>query len=34
VRRAIERLTGGTPPSGTIPAADQTAAPETQQKAE
>ena len=33
VRRAIERLTG-TPPSGTIPAADQTAAPETQQKAE
>ena len=34
VRRAIERLTGGTPPSGTIPAADQSAAPETQQKAE
>ena len=34
VRRAIERLTGGTPSSGTIPAADQTAAPETQQKAE
>ena len=34
VRRAIERLTGGTPPAGTIPAADQTAAPETQQKAE
>jgi AsmA protein len=34
VRRAIERLTGGTPPSGTIPAADQTATPETQQKAE
>ena len=33
VRRAIERLTGGTPSSGTIPAADQTA-PETQQKAE
>ena len=34
VRRAIERLTGGMPPSGTIPAADQSAAPETQQKAE
>ncbi|MET0873770.1 MAG: AsmA family protein [Pseudolabrys sp.] len=34
VRRAIERLTGGTPPSGTIPAADQSAAPEAQQKAE
>ena len=34
VRRAIDRLTGGTPPAGTIPAADQTAAPETQQKAE
>ena len=33
VRSAIERLTG-TPPSGTIPAADQSAAPETQQKAE
>jgi AsmA protein len=33
VRRAIERLTGGTPSSATIPAADQTA-PETQQKAE
>ena len=32
VHSAIERLTGGTPPSGTIPAADQT--PETQQKAE
>jgi len=31
---AIERLTGGTPPSGTIPAAEQTAPPETQQKAE
>ena len=34
VRRAIERLTGGTPSSGTIPAADQTATPETPQKAE
>jgi AsmA protein len=34
VRKAIERLTGGTPSSGTIPAADQTAAPETQQKSE
>ncbi|MFY9684615.1 MAG: AsmA family protein [Pseudolabrys sp.] len=32
VHSAIERLTGGSPPSGTIPAADQT--PETQQKAE
>jgi AsmA protein len=31
---AIERLTGGTPPSGTIPAAEQAAPPETQQKAE
>ena len=31
---AIERLTGGTPPSGTIPAADQTGTPETQHKAE
>jgi AsmA protein len=34
VRRAIERLTGGTPASGTIPAADQAATPETPQKAE
>jgi AsmA protein len=34
VRSAIERLTGGTPPSGTIPAADQAATPETQHKAE
>jgi AsmA protein len=34
VRSAIERLTGGTPPSGAIPAADPTAPPETQQKAE
>jgi AsmA protein len=34
VRRAIERLTGGTPSSGTIPAADQTATPEAPQKAE
>ena len=34
VHSAIERLTGGTPPSGTIPAADQTATPETQQKPE
>lgn len=33
VHSAIERLTGGTPPSGTIPAADK-ATPETQQKAE
>jgi hypothetical protein len=33
VRRAIERLTGGTS-SGTIPAADQTATPEAPQKAE
>jgi AsmA protein len=30
----IERLSGSTPPSGTIPAADQTATPQTQQKAE
>jgi AsmA protein len=34
VQSAIERLTGGTPPSGTIPAADHAAPPETQQKAE
>jgi AsmA protein len=34
VRSAIERLTGGTPPSGAIPAADPTAPPEAQQKAE
>jgi AsmA protein len=31
---AIDRLTGGTPSSGTIPAADQTAAPGAPQKAE
>jgi AsmA protein len=34
VRSAIERLTGGTPPSGAIPAADPTAPPDAQQKAE
>jgi AsmA protein len=34
VRSAIERLTGSTPPSGTIPATDPASAPETQQKTE
>jgi AsmA protein len=34
VQSAIERLTGGTPASGTIPATEQTAPPGAQQKAE
>src|SRR6185312_3586960 len=34
VRSAIERLTGSTPPSGTVPATDEAPTPETQQKPE